>query len=106
MIDEAMKNAILEKFPDAKVLIAGDVEIVVKPPGRAEAKRFRTLGMDERRRDTAAETLLRDCCLYPDAKGVNELLEKKPFIAEAFLDQLLQLGGAVQETTVRNLSGA
>ncbi len=105
MIDDATKAAILEKVPQAQVLEAQGEEIIVRPPGRAEARRFRTLGMDERRRVDAAETLVRDCCVFPDAKGLNDLFERKPFLADSFVGKLLELGGMAQEVAARDLRG-
>ena len=114
MIDEATKAAILEKFPGAKTLTAqyGEeeapqvAEIIVKVPGRAEYRRFKTLGLDERRRVDAGETLLRDCCLSPDAKGLADLLERAPALAETFSGKLLELAGMAQEVAARDLSSA
>lgn len=106
MIDEATKAAIKEKFPQALLLDIDGEEFVVRPPGRAEARRFRALVMDEKRRQDAAETLVRDCCLVPDPKALNELLERKPFFAESLSSKLLELGGMAQEVAARDLSGA
>lgn len=102
MIDKSTKDAVLAKFPEAKVLGAGEHEIIARVPGRAEYRRFKTLALDERRRVDAAETLLRDCCLYPEPKELGELLERAPALAESFGSKLLELAGMEQEVAVRN----
>lgn len=106
MIDEAKRQEILAKHPEAEVLTVGVHEIVVRVPGRAEYRRFKTLALDERRRVDAAETLVRDCCLYPDGNWLNDLLERQPALAEVFGGKLLELAGMSQEVAVRDLSGA
>ncbi len=82
---------------------AGDVGVIVRPPTRAEYRRFRALAMDEKKRADAVERLARDCVLWPDADGLDELLERRPALTEVVGGELLKLAGFAEEVEIKKL---
>lgn len=69
------------------------VQVIVRPPGRAQWKRFRALTTDEKRRPDALETLFRDCLLFPAAADLEATLDRYPALGETFGAQLVELAG-------------
>jgi hypothetical protein len=97
MIDEATVEKLKAEHGELHLLRASGAEVVVKPPSRAQWKRFRAYVADERRRPDAVESLLRDCVVYPDAAALDGILEKRPGLAETFGNQVVELAGASGE---------
>jgi hypothetical protein len=93
-VDEKTIKEVREKHPKAVVLTAGGETVAVIPPTRAIWRRFKLCVTDERKRADAFEVLLRDCVVHPDAKGLEEILERRPALAETFGDAVAELAGA------------
>lgn len=73
-------------------------QFIVKVPGRPEWKKFRKEVANEATRGDAAEHLMRDCTIYPEAKDLDALLVKRAGLAESVGGKLASLagGGAVE----------
>jgi hypothetical protein len=84
-------------------IVAGDEEIVVKSPPRAEWKRFRAMYLDPAQRPLALETLLFGCLVHPDAAGLNAILERRPAFAEVFGEKLASAAGLGTEAVEKKL---
>ena len=98
MIDPTIAAALKDKHgPDLHVLSHDGVEIVVKRPGKAEYRRFRHMTLDERRKEDAAETFVRDCTVLPDAKALAAEFEVRPGLIDTFAGKLIELAGTAKE---------
>lgn len=74
-------------------LKAGEYEILVRSPGRAQWRRFmQTSAVPERRAD-AIEMLARDCLLEPSAKDFDALLEERPALGLIFGEEVANIAG-------------
>lgn len=96
---DASKLAELKaQHPEGKALsveVRGHgIEVFIRPPARAEYRRFRTAAFDERKRADSGETLVRSVIVYPDATALDAMLEKFPGLVETFLERVLELAGA------------
>ena len=101
MIDPKIVEELKEKHgANLHIVTAQGVEVVVKVPSKAAYRRFRQSSRDEKRRDDATETLLRDCVVYPDAQTLNSEIEKRPAIVDTFAAEVLELAGLVKEAEV------
>jgi hypothetical protein len=94
MFDNAKLIEIREKHPKAVALSAGGESVVVVPPGRTQWRRFKKAITDDAKRADAFEILLRDCVVYPDAQGLEAILDRMPALAETFGDAVAELAGA------------
>lgn len=98
MIDHELAAALKDKHGnDLHVLAHDGVEIVCKRPGKAEYRRFRHMTLDERRKEDAAETFVRDCTVYPEAKELGVAFEVRPGLIDTFASKLVELAGTAKE---------
>lgn len=67
--------------------------VVLRKPRRAEYKMFRAHSNDPRRAPDAQENLIKQTCVFPDAAGLEALLEDWPGIPEACGRTLIELAG-------------
>lgn len=78
--------------------------VICKAPSRAEFKRFRTMWNDGgQQRAQAFETLLYGCAVYPDRKGLADLLDRRPGLAETFGSSLASWAGLGEEAVEKKL---
>ncbi|UZX16560.1 hypothetical protein KQ693_05890 [Thermus sp. PS18] len=82
---------------------AAGVGLVVRPPRRAEYRRFRAMTLDPERRGDATERLVRDCVVWPSPEELDRILETRPALADAVASRLLELAGAVEEVQLKKL---
>jgi hypothetical protein len=78
--------------------VLGDkLEVVVRPPSRAEWKAFWTLrrNADDAKASAANEQLLTFCTLVPDPKSAeySQLFDQYPGLADSIWTQVAQMGG-------------
>jgi hypothetical protein len=92
--DPAKLAEIREKHPRAVLLSAGGEDVVATPPTRHQWRRFKGCITDEKKRADAFEVLLRDCVVFPDAAGLEAILDRMPALAETFGDAVAELAGA------------
>lgn len=67
--------------------------IVLRKPKRAEYKLFRANVNNPARAPEAQETLVKQTCVFPDANGLEAMLEDWPGIPEAAGKMLSELAG-------------
>lgn len=79
------------------------VEVVVKAPGHAEWKVFRTSQSDDLKKPTALRDLLLCCIVEPPAQAFMAVLGHRPGLAETFGAELLEIGGLSRDTIRRKL---
>jgi hypothetical protein len=94
MIPAEALEELKQKHGTVVVLEAGDYTVVVRKPTRAHWRRFREYASDPAKRPICAETLFRDCVVYPDAKALEAMLEDKPALAELFGGEVADIAGA------------
>ena len=86
------------KHPNATELViktgTGEIHILVRPPKRDEYKRFLAQALDQNKKLDAMENLLGWCTVYPDADGLNQLLDLYPAVAPKLAEKTLDLAGA------------
>jgi hypothetical protein len=68
-------------------------QVVIRRPSRAEWKKFRAHGSDDKRRQHAPENLVRECSVFPDVDRLNALLDRYPGLVETLTIELVQLAG-------------
>lgn len=95
MINDKTLAELKAKHPELELhhLVRGDVDVVVKSPGRGEWKKFRAEQSDDKKRPEALERLVRSCCVHPAAEELDAMLERRPAVAEVFGMQLMELAG-------------
>lgn len=91
------------EYGEVYLVEVGEAGVIVRPPTRAEYRRFRALAIDEKKRADAVERLVRDCVLWPDADGLDELLERRPALTEVIGGELLKLAGFAEEVEIKKL---
>lgn len=96
-IEPEKLTEIREKHPRAVALTACGETVVAVPPSRQVWRRFKLCITDDRKKPDAFEILLRDCVVYPDAHGLEALLDRMPALAEVFGDAVAELAGAGME---------
>lgn len=81
-----------------------DIEILVKPPSRAEWSRFRAMVNEDGQRPQAMRTLLLNCILEP-SRGDFEAgpLSTYPGLSESFGADLVKMAGVNASTTRRKV---
>jgi hypothetical protein len=94
VIDPKKLDEIQEKHDGAVPLTAAGETVVVTTPTRVKWRRFKDAISDDRKKSIAFEILLRDCVVYPDAVGLEAMLERKPGLAETFGAECAELAGA------------
>ncbi len=77
--------------------------VIIRPPKRQEWKRFRTAAADERKRADALEILFRDCCVYPEKEAVEEMLNRRPGLAEVFGGEAMEFAGGGKDAEKKDL---
>lgn len=103
MLDASLVDRLKAEHGEVYLVRAAGAEVVVRPPRRAEYRRFRALVMDESRRADALERLVRDCTVHPAPEELDDLLERKPALAEVVGAKLLELAGAQEEAEIKKL---
>lgn len=95
------------KYPGVRFVSAAseadDVEIILRAPDRAAWKKFRRVGSDPDKRDTAAEVLLRDTlvavsgCDCTDSRQVfpvwDRILGESPWLGDVLVGKALEALG-------------
>jgi hypothetical protein len=98
MIDPKIAAELKEKHgSDLHVMNHDGVEVVAKRPGKVEYRRFRHMTMDDRRKEDAAATFVRDCIVYPAAADLEREFEKRPGLVDTFANKLVELAGTAKE---------
>ena len=82
---------------DLHLLSHDGVEVVCKRPGKGEYRRFRHMTIDEKRKEDAAETFVRDCTVYPDGQALAAIFEVRPGLIDTFAARLIDLAGTAKE---------
>lgn len=72
---------------------------LIRPPTRAEFKRFRAMTWDERKRADAQETLIRSCIAYPGPEEVDAMFNAAPALADRWAEVAMELAGAPGKDT-------
>jgi hypothetical protein len=80
-----------------------DAVFVVKPPTRAQWKRFRTESQDTAKRATAIETLCLDCVVHPPRAEFEQLLERLPGMAASLAGEIAEIAGTVEKFEKKEL---
>jgi hypothetical protein len=85
--------------PDLHLLRSpdGSIEVVAKRPGRGEYRRFRRMTLDERKKEDASETFVRDCIVFPDAAELAKIFEVQPGLVDTWASKLIDLAGTAKE---------
>ena len=96
---EALKR---EKGLDRVAVVRLDsvAEVVLRPPTRAEWRRFKEQGQDAQRRIGAAEQLVKDCVVHPEAAEFEKLLDRYPGIVDRVENVVADLAGIVEDVHV------
>lgn len=101
MIDKAKIDELKAANPGAKLHLLtseeAETEFVVKPPTRAQWKRFKTEIQDPAKRASAIETLCLDCVVYPARAEFEQLLERAPGIASSLSEEIADIAGVVEK---------
>ena len=105
MIDEQVIAELREKNVGVELheISADGIDVIVRSPSRAEWKRFKAMGADDRRRLDAGETLLWDVLLHPKREILDARFDRAPGLAEVFVAKVLEIAGALTETQHRKL---
>ncbi len=103
MIDDKLIERLKAEHGEVHLLEHDGIEVVVKPAVRPEWKRFNEMRGDPARKVGAAEQLLRDCCVFPDAAGLAAILARKPGLAETFGGECAEISGLTNKVTSRKL---
>jgi len=91
---EAALAPLREKHGELIVLDKdGDVAAFRRING-PEYKRFRAKLFDEKKRPDALEEITRVCLVHPDKAAFEAMLVRRPALADAFGEQLLEVAGA------------
>jgi hypothetical protein len=83
------------KYPKARRLTSGDVEIIVRPPNRAEWKRSMSAAREDRAEEL--EQLLFAVTLEPDRETMKSLIAEFPGLPQEFGDVIAEMAGAAQK---------
>lgn len=105
VISQETIDAIKAEHPGHKLrqLSACGVTTIVRSPTEPEWERFQRDSLEPARRSKAMERLVRDCCVYPDKKGVDEFLARLPGLSITFGDQIAELGGITRDVEKKDL---
>lgn len=93
-IEPAVLEELKGKHGELTELKAAGYAVLVKKPGRAQWRKFKTFAADENKRVDCVEVLFRDCVVYPPAPDVEAMLAEKPALAEKFGEALCEMAGA------------
>lgn len=77
-----------------KITVGGEV-FAMRGPSRAEWRRFEEARVDETKRGAARENLVRHCVVYPDAAGLEAILDRKPALLIVLTEKASELAGLV-----------
>lgn len=83
-IDPKVIEELKAKHGEVFLLASKSHEVVVRKPDRQIWRKFVTLAADQSRRPDAIERIFLDCVVYPDAAGVQALLDRYPALAQQF----------------------
>ena len=103
VLEEILDRLRAEHGDDLHLFEAAGVAVVVRPPLKAEYRRFRAKSSEERTRPDALEELARGCVLHPGRAEFEKILERKPGLADVFGAKLLELAGIVGEADAKKL---
>lgn len=104
-LTEADIQALKDKFPGRRLrqINACGASIVVRPPTEPEIVRVNTAAVDKERRLTAANRLLRDCCVWPSEAALNDILRELPGLPLSVSDEILEMSGMTAEVEKKDL---
>lgn len=77
-LDPKLVEELKAKYGEVRKVTLGDEVFVMRPASRAEWKRFEEARADETKRHVARENLVRHCVVYPDADGLEAVLDRRP----------------------------
>lgn len=101
MIDPKTIDELKAKHGGDLHLLRNDgIEVVAKRPGKPQYRRWRQATSDEKRRQDAAETLVRDCIVHPDQEALTTIFDVRPGLIDTFCGELLELAGTAKECEV------
>lgn len=97
--------AIKAEHPGHKLrqLSACGVTVIIRSPTEPEWERFQRDSLEPARRSKAMERLVRDCCVFPEKKSVDEFLARLPGLSITFGDQIAELGGITRDVEKKDL---
>lgn len=84
---------------DLHLLEHEDVALIVKRPGKAEYRRFKSQVDDARRQETASEDFVRACCVYPPAVDLASIFNRRYGLTDTFASRLIDLAGLSKDAT-------
>jgi hypothetical protein len=103
MLDEKTIEDLKAKHGEIHLLELESAEVIVKVPDRDAWRRYRDMQRDEKRAAGAPERLLRDCCVFPDAAGLETLLAGRPGLVESFALKCQEIAGLSDKVASRKL---
>jgi len=99
MIDPKIIDDLKAKHPGAKLhrLAHSGAEIIVKPPGEAEYRKFKAKTKNDRLVAAAGEGLIYDCLVFPEAAVLATMIGERPGLVDTFTNALVDLAGLAKE---------
>lgn len=93
------------KYPNAELmeLSSPSATVIAKVPGLGETRQLRESTQDPKMAGKANEVFVRSCILWPDQVEVQQLLEHRPGLIEAWSPALAEASGMREEIKVKKL---
>lgn len=88
-----------------KITIKGGAEVVcvMRPPARAEWRRFSEQRADEKRRLPAAEALVKHSVVWPPPSELEAMFEARPGLLDVLSVKAVEFAGATEEAADEKL---